>query len=119
AAQLDLLAGAERRDDAVEDGVDDHLGLLLRELGGARDLLDEVRLGGRPLRAGYHRKYTFHPPPTGAPARKRSANEDRDESSEEPPKRTVRSPGRGGLGCHVSAGVLSPAIVAARSTASR
>src|SRR5581483_3294414 len=45
AAQLDLLARLERLDDALEDGVDHDLGLLLREAGLLRDLLHELGLG--------------------------------------------------------------------------
>src|SRR5215211_2466954 len=39
AAELDLLAGAEGVDDGVEDDVDDRLGLLLRQLDDAGDLV--------------------------------------------------------------------------------
>src|SRR5688572_2184175 len=44
-SQLDLLAAVQRVDDALEDGIDDDLGVLLREVRDARDLLDELRLG--------------------------------------------------------------------------
>src|SRR5262245_58350206 len=40
-AQLDLLVAVERLDDRLEHGVHDHLGVLLRQLRDAGDLLDE------------------------------------------------------------------------------
>ena len=42
-AQLDLLAAVQRVDDALEDGVDDDLRVLLREVRNPRDFLDELR----------------------------------------------------------------------------
>src|SRR5579859_733724 len=44
AANLDLVAFLERFDDAVENSLDDRLGLLARELGDAQNLFDEVGL---------------------------------------------------------------------------
>src|SRR6185437_2033800 len=44
AANLDLVAFLERFDDAVENGLDDRLGLLAREFGDAQNLFDEVGL---------------------------------------------------------------------------
>ena len=43
-AQLDLLAALEGIDDALEHGVDDDLGVLLREVRDARDFFDQFRL---------------------------------------------------------------------------
>jgi hypothetical protein len=43
-AQLDLLAAVQRVDDALEDRVDDDLGVLLGEVRDARHFLDEFRL---------------------------------------------------------------------------
>src|SRR5262245_59252690 len=45
AAQLDLLTPMQRIDDALEDRVDDDLGVLLRQVGDTGDLLHELRLG--------------------------------------------------------------------------
>src|SRR5262249_50776246 len=44
AAQLDLLAAMERLDDAAKDGVDDDLGMLLRQIRDARHLFHQLRL---------------------------------------------------------------------------
>src|SRR5689334_2710787 len=44
AANLDLVAFLEGFDDAVENGLDDRLGLLAREFGDAQNLFDEVGL---------------------------------------------------------------------------
>ena len=48
ASQLDLLAAMERGDDAAEDRVDDHLGVLLGEIRDPRDFLDELGLRHAP-----------------------------------------------------------------------
>src|SRR5690606_23240683 len=45
AAQFDLLAAVQREDDALEDGVDDDLGVLLRKVRGPRDFFDEFGFG--------------------------------------------------------------------------
>src|SRR5688500_5489748 len=45
AAELDLLAAVQRIDDALEDRIDDDLGVLLREVRDFRDFLDEFRFG--------------------------------------------------------------------------
>ena len=44
-AQLDLLAAVQRVDDALEDGVDDDLRVLLREVRDARDFFDQLGFG--------------------------------------------------------------------------
>src|SRR4051812_39417946 len=49
-AQLHFLAAVQRLDDAPEHGVDDYLGVLLREIGHARNFLDELRLGHAAIR---------------------------------------------------------------------
>src|SRR3954452_7449284 len=48
-AQLDLLAAVQRLDDAAEDGVDDHLGVFLRQIRDARHFLDQLRLRHAPV----------------------------------------------------------------------
>src|SRR5262249_15120292 len=44
-AQADLLPAMQRVHDALEDGVNDDLGVLLREVGHARHFLDEFGFG--------------------------------------------------------------------------
>src|SRR5262245_3748051 len=45
APQLDLFAAMERRHDAVADGIDDDLGMLLREVGHPGDFFDQLGFG--------------------------------------------------------------------------
>src|SRR5690349_23125435 len=45
AAQLDLLASVQRFDDALEYGVDNDFGMLLRQIGDPGHFLHELRLG--------------------------------------------------------------------------
>ena len=53
AAEFDLLPLVQRLRDAAEDGVDDDLGALLREVGGVGHLLDERHLRQGAVRHGF------------------------------------------------------------------